>query len=314
MQAFIIRRIVQAVFVVLIVSFISFMLMHLIPGDPTLAVLGIDADQAEIDALRAELWLDRPIMVQYGHWLSNFFQGDFGKSIIWREDVAALVAKRLSTTAYLGAWALFLSILIGIPAGLVSAVRRGGFLDSVISVFANIGISIPVFWLGILGIYLFGLQLDWLPIQGYTSPFDDFWLSTRKAIMPVICLALVPLAIITRQTRSSMLEVIRQDYIRTAWAKGLKEPLVVRRHALKNGLIPIITMIGLHVRQVVGMSVLVETVFNIPGLGRLLVRSVFDKDFATVQICIMVIGLITILSNLAVDISYGWLDPRIRYD
>jgi peptide/nickel transport system permease protein len=207
-----------------------------------------------------------------------------------------------------------LSVLIGIPAGVVTAVRRGTFLDAVITSIANIGISIPVFWLGILGIYTFGLQLGWFPIQGYTSPFENIWLSLKQITMPVLCESVTFLAILARQTRSSMLEVIRQDYIRTAFAKGLKEGLVVRRHALKNCLIPIVTLLGLHIRVLIGGSVLIETVFNIPGIGRLLVGAVFDKDFVIVQVVSVVIALIVGLTNLIVDISYGWLDPRIRYE
>jgi peptide/nickel transport system permease protein len=210
--------------------------------------------------------------------------------------------------------ALVLSVVIGIGAGIICAVRRGSILDSVITILANTGISLPVFWLGILGIYLFGLKLGWLPIQGYTSPLDDFWLSLRKIIMPVICLAIPSIAMLARQTRSSMLEVVRQDYIKTAWAKGLAERVIVINHALKNSLIPIVTLLGLQLRLVVSGSVVVETVFNIPGMGRLLVNATFAKDFITVQAITLVIGIVVLLSNLIVDISYGWLDPRIRFD
>jgi peptide/nickel transport system permease protein len=314
MAAYIQRRIVETIVVLFIVSFMSFMLIRLIPGDPVIAVLGLEAKQAEIDALRAQLLLDKPLLVQYGHWMSNILQGKFGKSIVNREDITSLIAKRLPVTTYIGLLSLLLSVLIGIPAGVVTAVRRGTFLDAVITSIANIGISIPVFWLGILGIYTFGLQLGWFPIQGYTSPFENIWLSLKQITMPVLCESVTFLAILARQTRSSMLEVIRQDYIRTAFAKGLKEGLVVRRHALKNCLIPIVTLLGLHIRVLIGGSVLIETVFNIPGIGRLLVGAVFDKDFVIVQVVSVVIALIVGLTNLIVDISYGWLDPRIRYE
>jgi peptide/nickel transport system permease protein len=172
---------------------------------------------------------------------------------------------------------------------------------------------VPIFWLGILGIYLFGLILGWLPIYGYTSPTEDFWMSFKQAIMPVICMSLTTLAITTRQTRSSMLEVVRQDYIRTAWSKGLTQRAVVIRHALKNALIPIITLLGMALPTLVAGSVLIETVFNIPGMGRLLVRAVFDKDFLIVQAGVLVIASFIALANLLVDISYGWFDPRIRF-
>jgi peptide/nickel transport system permease protein len=183
-----------------------------------------------------------------------------------------------------------------------------------ITVSANLGMAVPLFWLGILGIYLFALKLGWLPVQGYTSPFDNFWLNTKQVIMPAICLAVVPLASLARQSRSSMLEVIRQDYIRTARSKGLKERTVITGHALKNAIIPVVTLLGIQLRNLVGGSVLVETVFNIPGMGSFMVRAVFNKDFLIVQGCIMVIALVVALANLAVDISYGYFDPRIRYE
>ena len=199
---------------------------------------------------------------------------------------------------------------MGVSAGIICAVRRGGILDSIITLLANMGIAVPIFWLGILGIYFFGLKLGWLPIQGYTSPFDDFGLSIRKTIMPVICLAIPSIAVLARQTRSSMLEVVRQDYIRTAWSKGLAERVIVLNHALKNALIPIVTLLGLQLRLVVGGSVVVETVFNIPGMGRLLVDATFAKDFITVQAITLVIAVVVLFANLIVDISYGWLDPE----
>jgi len=184
----------------------------------------------------------------------------------------------------------------------------------VISVVANTGMAIPIFWLGILFIYLLALKLGWLPVQGYTSPFDDLWLNIKKMIMPIICLTVVPLATLTRQTRSSMLEVIHQDYIRTARSKGLKQRVIITGHALKNAIIPVVTLLGIQMRYLVGGSVLTESVFNIPGMGRLMVRAVFDKDFLIVQGCIMTVAVVVTLANLLVDISYGYFDPRIRYE
>jgi peptide/nickel transport system permease protein len=314
MVTFIIRRLIQTVFVLILVSLIAFSLLHIIPGDPVVTMLGTEATQAQIDILRHELWLDRPLLVQYMRWFTNILQGDFGKSIMYRESVAGLIATRLPVTFHLGFIALILSTLISIPAGVISAVRRGSLLDQVITVSANLGMAVPLFWLGILGIYFFALKLGWLPVQGYTSPFDNFWLNTKQVIMPAICLAVVPLASLTRQSRSSMLEVIRQDYIRTARSKGLKERAVITGHALKNAIIPVVTLLGIQLRNLVGGSVLVETVFNIPGMGSFMVRAVFNKDFLIVQGCIMVIALVVALANLAVDISYGYFDPRIRYE
>jgi peptide/nickel transport system permease protein len=313
MAAFIIRRALLSVIVLLLITILAFSLIHIMPGDPAVSALGMDASREQLDKLRKELWLDRPLLVQYGHWLSNAIHGDLGKSIIYRENVLGMITNRLPKTIHLALLALILGTTLGVSAGVISAIRRGKILDSVITLSANIGIAIPIFWLGILGIYSLGLKLGWLPIQGYTSPFDDFWMSIQKAIMPVICLSIPSIAVLARQTRSSMLEVIRQDYIRTAWAKGLKERVIMSRHALKNALIPVVTLLGIQLRTLFGGSVLVETVFNIPGMGRLLVNSVITKDFIIVQATVFVIAILVLLANLLVDISYGWLDPRIRY-
>jgi peptide/nickel transport system permease protein len=314
MATYILRRLILAVFVVFIITIIAFLIMQIIPGDPVRAMLGIDASQQLVDSMRKELWLDRPLLVQYGHWVGNALKGDFGISIKYQTDVGKLWAARLPITINLSILAIIISTILGITAGIISAVTRGSVLDQTISVLANTGVAIPVFWLGILGIYFFGLYLKWLPIQGYTSPFVDFWLSVKKLIMPVLCLSVPGLAMMTRQTRSSMLEVTRQDYIRTAWSKGLAQRVIIIRHALKNALNPIFTLIGVMLPIMVGGSVLVETVFNIPGMGRLLVGAVLAKDFIVVQAGIFLIAVVVSMVNLIVDISYGWLDPRIRYE
>jgi peptide/nickel transport system permease protein len=314
MVQLIIRRFLQTVIVLVLVSFIAFSILHMMPGDPALIILGEDASQAQIDNLRLELGLDQPVLVQYARWFTNMLQGNFGRSILYHEDVAHLIATRLPVTLHLGLVAFVLSALIGIPAGVISAVRRGDLVDSVISVSANIGIAVPMFWLGILGIYFFSLKLAWLPVQGYTPPSDDFWLSTKQLIMPAVCLAVVPIAVLARQTRSSMLEVLHQDYVRTARSKGLRERAVIMGHGLKNAIIPVVTLLGLQARNLVGGSILVETVFNIPGMGRLMVSGVFNQDFVIVQAGIIVIGIVVGMANLAVDISYGYLDPRVRYE
>jgi peptide/nickel transport system permease protein len=227
--------------------------------------------------------------------------------------VGKLLLERYPVTIHLGALAFLFSTTLGIAAGMVAALRRGKLGDAIVTPLTYIGITIPSFWLGVLLVYGVGLKLGWLPTNGYTSPFDDFWLSTKQVIMPVICLSVFGLAATARQMRSSMLEVIRQDYIRTAWSKGLKERVIVIRHAMKNSLIPVITLLGMGIRVIFGGSVLIETVFNIPGLGRLIVTSIFGQDYVVVQASTLVIAIIIILSNLVVDISYGWIDPRIRY-
>jgi len=283
------------------------------PGDPAAAMLGLDARPEQIQALRHELWLDRPFLVQYIHWIDNLVHGDLGDSLMYRDPISSVLAQRLPITLYLAFLAFILSNILGITLGTICAVKRGGVLDQLLSVAANIGIAIPVFWLGLLGIYFFGYRLGWLPLQGWTSPFDNFVLSLKQSIMPVVLLAVPGIAMMTRQSRSSMLEVIRQDYIRTAFAKGLKERIVILRHALKNSLIPVITLMGLQLRVLIGAPVLVETVFNIPGIGRMLVLGAFNKDFLVVQAGVLIIGTIVCLTNLLVDVSYGWLDPRVRF-
>jgi peptide/nickel transport system permease protein len=304
--------------VLILVSLVVFFLMRLLPGDPILIYMAQTAELKAmppemLDKLRAEFGLDKPIMVQYANWMAGVFQGDFGTSIFYHEKVGKLMLERFPITLHLGILALIVSAILGILAGLVAAVRRGKWADKVVTPLTYVGITIPVFWLGILLIYAFGLKLHWLPISGYTSPLDDFWLSTKMVIMPVLCLAVFGLAANARQMRSSMLEVIRQDYIRTAWSKGLSERNIITRHALKNSLIPVITLMGIGVGMIFGGSVLIETVFAIPGIGRLLVSSIFGQDYVVVQAITFVIAVIVLVVNLIVDMSYSWFDPRIRY-
>jgi len=266
-----------------------------------------------LDAMRHEFGLDKPLMLQYVNWVGNAFTGDFGQSIFYHEKVGKLMLERFPITLHIGVSALVIGAVLGVLAGLLAAVRRGKWIDKIVTPLSYVGITIPVFWLGILLIYTFGLKLNWLPIAGYTSPGEDFWLSTRQIIMPVLCLAAFGLAANARQMRSAMLEVIRQDYIRTAWAKGLGERFVIMKHAMKNSLIPVITLMGLGVGIIFGGSVLIEQVFAIPGIGRLLVSSIFGQDYVVVQAITLVIAVVVLLVNLIVDISYGWFDPRIRY-
>jgi peptide/nickel transport system permease protein len=313
MAAYVVRRLIQTFFVLCLITVICFLLVQIIPGDPAATLLGSFATQEQVVALRHELWLDRPVLVQYFHWVGNVLQGDFGQSIMYREPVVSLIAKRLPITIYLGLIAFIVSTVLGTLAGIVCAIRRGGFLDQAISILANLGIAAPQFWIGIMLIYIISLKMGLLPIQGFTSPFEDLWLSIKQIILPIFCLSVTSIAALARYARSAMLETIHQDYIRTAWSKGLREWVVITRHALKNALIPVVTMLGMRARVVFGGAVIVETVFNIPGMGRLLVRSVFDKDFLIVQAGVILMAIIVCFANLAVDISYGYLDPRIRY-
>jgi peptide/nickel transport system permease protein len=318
MTAYIIRRLGVGIIILIIVTLIVFFAMRLLPGDPIQIFIGQQGSsgtmsEVQMEALRREYGLDKPIMVQYFNWMGGLLHGDLGTSIYYHEDVGKLLKDRFPITLHLGLLAFVISNVVGILLGLLAGIRRGTWIDAVATTLANIGITIPIFWLGALLIYTFGLKLHWLPIYGYTSPFDDFWLNTKQLIMPVICLAITGMAYTARQMRSAILEVIRQDYIRTAWSKGLRERAVIMKHALKNSLIPVITLMGIGLGMVFGGSVLVETVFAIPGIGRLLVTSVFAQDYVVVQSGTLLIAFIVILSNLVVDISYGWLDPRIRY-
>jgi peptide/nickel transport system permease protein len=318
MTAYIIRRLILAVIVLVLVSIFVFLAMRLLPGDPVLMFVSSSSIQnitdEQLEALRHEFGLDKTLPMQYLDWISGVLHGDFGRSILNRSPVTDEILKRLPITLYLGVVAFIVAVIVGIPAGVLCAVRRGTWLDNLITTLSNIGITIPVFWLGIILIYIFALYFEWLPVMGYTSPFEDFWLSIKKIIMPVLCLALGPLAGNARQARSSMLEVIHKDYIRTAWSKGLKERTIIMKHALKNGLMPVITLSGIGIGTILGGSVLIEQVFNIPGMGRLAVTSVMNQDYPYVQAIALIMAISIVLANLLVDISYGWLDPRVHYD
>jgi len=305
----------MAVVVVIIVSLIVFFGMRLLPGDPIKALVGSQQvySEEQITLLKHEFGLDKPLIIQYLNWIGGILHGDFGKSIVGRTPVAREIFKRIPITIQLGLSAFILGSIIGIPAGIISAIRRGKLIDTLVVTLSNIGITTPVFLLGYVLIFVFSLRFDWLPVQGYTKPTVDFWLNLRQIIMPVACLSIFPIALLARQTRSSMLEVLRQDFTRTAWSKGLREWVVIMRHTLKNALIPVITVAGMGITVIIGGSVIIETVFNIPGMGRLAVDSVLNKDYPYIQGIILIISSAVILVNLLVDLTYGWLDPRIRY-
>lgn len=318
MTVYIIRRLLHALLILFLVTLIVFFVIRLLPGDPLIIFLGQSAQSGamslqELEHLRAEYRLDKPIIIQYVLWVWDLFHGNLGKSIFYHENVGKLMLERFPVTLHLGLTAFILSSILGIFLGLIAAIRRGTWIDAIATTFANIGITIFVPWLGLLMMYIFGLRLGWLPIAGYTSPFDNFWLSTKQAIMPIICLSVISMAMTARQMRSSVLEVIQLDYVRTAWAKGLKERVIILRHIFKNSLIPVITLLGILIGFVIAGSVLVETVFAIPGVGRLLVTSIFAQDYTVIQSVTLFIAMIILLSNLIVDIAYGWLDPKIRY-
>ena len=317
MTTYIIRRMLQMILIMLLVTVIVFFMLRILPGDPILMFLSSQdtqqITQEQLDVLRHDLGLDRPMIVQYFDWLGDVAHGDLGKSIANQTPIIDEVKKRMPITFELGLISFIFSIIIGIPLGVISAVKRGTLTDTSLTSMGNLGVCVPSFWLGLLLIYIIGYKFNWLPIYGYVSFAKDPIQNIKDSIMPVICLGLAPIASAVRLTRSSMLEVMRQDYIRTAWSKGLRERTVVIRHALKNGLIPVITLKGMTLATIVGGSVLIETVFSIPGMGRYAVQGLFAKDYTIVQACLLISGTVVLAANLLVDLSYGWLDPRIRY-
>jgi peptide/nickel transport system permease protein len=318
MVAYIIRRLLHAVAVVILVSILIFIVIRLLPGDPIIMLInqnmGASYTQAQIDELRHQYGLDMPVPIQYLNWLKGVACGDFGISIVNRFDIGREIMNRLPVTLCLGLTSFVIGMVVGPVLGIVGAARRGKAADTVVTIFSNIGITAPQFWIGILLIFFFGLKLGLLPIYGYTLPWVDFSMSFRQSVMPVIVLSLFPVASSARQMRSSMLEVLHEDYIRTAWAKGLREKQVIAAHAFKNSLMPVVTLQGLLLRNIVGGSVIVETVFVIPGMGKFMIDSMVAHDYACVQATAFIMVLVVVLSNLIVDLSYGWLDPRIQYD
>lgn len=318
MTAYIIRRLMHAVLVVLIVSLMVFLIMRLLPGDPILMYVTSGDLQSvtpeQIQHLRHELGMDRSLAVQYVDWVWHAARGDLGKSILYRYSVAEEIGKRLPITLYLGLIAFVIGCVVGPFLGVISAIRRGKWIDSLVTVLANLGITAPPFLIGIVLIYVLGLYLGLLPVYGYTSPFVDLWKNLRQSFMPVLVFATFPIASAARQTRSSVVEVMQQDYVRTAWAKGLSERVIIVRHVLKNALTPVVTLQGMQLRNIIGGSVVVETVFGIPGMGKLAVDGMLSQDYAVVQGVILVTAVVVVLSNLIVDVLYGWLDPRIQYE
>jgi peptide/nickel transport system permease protein len=315
--AYIVRRLIQAVFIVIIVTALVFVVMRMMPGDPILFYLSQDElysfSQEQILQLRHDYGLDKPIIFQYTDWVGKTIRGDLGYSLTSRKPVTTLIASTLPVTLYLGFISFIIGNVIGITAGMVTAVRRGKALDTVVTTLANIGNTIHTFWLAILMIYLFAMKLGWVPTHGFVWPTVDFWLSIKMSIMPVICLCIYSIGGMARQTRSVMLEVVRQDYVRTAWSKGLTERAVIVKHVMKNGFIPLFTLLGMGVPAILGGSVIIEQVFNISGMGRLMVNAIFSLDYAVVEAIVLISALMIVFSNLIVDVSYGWLDPRVSY-
>ena len=316
MRQYLLRRCLQIVPVLLIVTFLVFAMMWAIPGDPVRAFVGpgeaLDARQLEV--LRREHHLDQPMLVRYVIWLADALAGDLGRSTINNRLVAHEVGERAVITFQLGLVAWIVSVLIAVPAGIASAVYRGRPIDYLATVISIGAVAVPGFWLGIMGILLFGVTLGWLPTQGYVSLFDDPIEGLRHMLLPAFSLGITSCALIMRQTRSAMLEVLAQDYIRTARAKGLAERAIIWIHALRNSLLPVVTVLGLQTGRIFAGAVVIETLFRIPGMGQLMVQAIFQQDFMVVQGSVLVMALAVLLANLVTDLAYAWLDPRIKYD
>jgi peptide/nickel transport system permease protein len=311
--AYIARRCLQAVGVLLGVSVLVFAIIHLVPGDPVRVALGTRFDQATYDALRERAGLDQPLFVQYFDWIASAVTGDLGVSFRSGRPVTALILERLPATLSLAGGAIVVALGIAVPLGILSAIRQGSALDYAATTFSQVGISVPDFWMGILLILFFALQLDLLPPSGYVSILENPWQWFVHLLMPAVTVGVVSGSIITRFVRSSMLEALGQDFTRTARSKGLRERLIVRRHVLRNALIPVITVTGLQLAYLLSGLIVVEQVFAWPGLGLLALDAVQARDFPVLQGAVLLFALFFLLVNLLVDLLYAFLDPRIRY-
>ena len=290
-----------------------FLLLRLSPGDPAAILAGDAASTEQIARIRASLGLDRPIVVQFAIWAGNLLTGDLGESFYYKQSVASLIGQRIEPTLALSALTIVIAVLVSVPLGVLAAWRFGGWFDRALMGFSVLGFSVPVFVLAYLLVWLVSLQLGWLPVQGYARLAEGFVPFLRHLILPAVTLSVIFIALIARVTRASVLEALGEDYIRTARAKGLPESRVLIRHALANAAVPIVTVIGIGIALLVGGVVVTETVYAIPGLGRLTVDAVLARDFPTVQGVILFFSVVYVLVNLAVDLSYVLLDPRIRY-
>ncbi|SFI88161.1 ABC transporter permease [Thermoflavimicrobium dichotomicum] len=333
MFAYTVRRLLMLIPVLIGMSIITFAVVHLIPGDPAQTIAGEKATPQRVEEIRKELGLDQPLYKQYLDYVKGLLQGDLGKSLITKRPISEEIGPFLAATAELVLTSMLIAVFFGVNLGIISAWRQNSWFDYTSMVIALIGISIPVFWLGLMEQWLFAQTLDWLPSNGRMDPriqmvpithfyvidtliYGDtevLWDVVKHLILPAVALATVPMAIIARITRSSMLEVMRSDYIRTARAKGLSEFWVVYKHTLKNAAIPVLTVIGLQLGLLLGGAVLTETIFSWPGIGRYLYTAISERDYTVVQSGILVVATMFVLINLLVDLIYAWIDPRIQY-
>ena len=314
MIQFILRRLLIAVPVLLLVSLISASLMQLVPGDPAAVIAGSSASDIEVAKIREQLGLNRPFASRLGAWYVALAHGDLGNSILLNRPVTTAIAERVPVTLALAGFALLLTVAIGLPCGIIAAVRANTWIDQAVLTLALIGVSVPNFWLSLMLIVLFGVMLEWLPAGGYVPFADDPVQWMRCLILPAFSLALLQVGLLARITRATMLEVLQQDYVRTARAKGLPAMKVIGKHALKNVMVPVVTVIGISFGLLLSGSVVIETVYSIPGMGRLLANAIFGRDYPLIQGGLLLTAAVLVLLNLVVDVLYAVIDPRIKYD
>lgn len=312
MTGYIVRRLMMTVPTLVGVSLLVFLITRLSPGDPVREVVGPDAPQERVDEVRRDLGLDRPVLAQYGAFLANAAQGDLGRSLLTRRPVTGEILSRFPTTFKVTTIAVGIAVLIGVPLGVVSAAKKHSAVDGAATLFALFGVSMPLFWVAIMGILLFSVQLRWLPVGGLHGPI---WTvdGLKAYVLPCLTLAATPIALIARLTRSSMLDVLAREYVTVARAKGLAERRVIFGHALKNGMLPVTTFIGLQYGFLLGGAAVTETIFSLPGVGRLVITAINQRDYPVIQGTVLLVALTFVAINLVVDLLYAWLDPRISY-
>ncbi len=313
MLDFIARRLIAIIPVLAVVAIFVFLMLRLTPGDPAAVIAGDNATSDQIAAIRQQLGLDLPIWTQFGIWIGDVLRGNLGESFFFKKTVVELISQRLEPTLTLSIFTLIIAVVTAVPLGVLAAWKQGSIVDRLVMGFSVLGFSLPTFVIGYILIYIFAIDLGWLPVQGYTRIGTDFWDWLEKLILPSITLAVVYIALIARITRASVLEVLNEDYIRTARAKGLSNRVVLMRHALRNAAVPILTVIGVGVALLIGGAVVTESVYGLPGLGRLTVEAVLSRDFPTIQAVILMFSVVYVVINLLIDISYTLFDPRIRY-
>ena len=313
MFAYVVRRLFATIVVMAVVAFVVFLLLYLTPGDPAAILAGDAATSDDIRRIREKLGLEEPFLVRFGNWVWGLLHGDLGVSIFTNLPVTHLIGQRIEPTLSLTLCTLVVAVLVAVPLGVVAAARAGTWVDRAVMAFSVAGFSVPVFVIAYVLILVFSIQLDWLPVQGYTPIREGLWEWARHLVLPSAALGTVYIALIARMTRASMLDVLAQDYVRTAQAKGLAPSAVLLRHALKNAAVPIATVIGFGIALLIGGAIVTETVFALPGIGRLTVDAILRRDYPIIQGVVLIFSAAYVLINLAVDLSYMFFDPRIRY-